>query len=92
MKEEMGLAVPLRPAFAFEYRAELAGALIEHEYDHVLIGESSDTPRPSSCEVEDWRWVGLADIQKEMDETPERFTVWFRLIFDRVRRHLNDES
>ena len=46
LEEEMGLHVPLRPAFHFTYAAKLEDGLTEHELDHVLIGRSDRDPRP----------------------------------------------
>ena len=84
MVEEMGVSVDLEPAFSFTYRADLEHNLIEHEFDHVLIGRSSAPPRPAEQEVADWRWVTVADIRDQLMRSPEDFTIWFRLVFDRV--------
>src|SRR5918997_6014944 len=46
LREEMGFDCGLREAFQFLYRAELGGALVEHEYDHVLIGAHEGDPSP----------------------------------------------
>src|SRR5205085_4273578 len=59
LREEMRFDCALRPAFQFLYRAELSGGLVEHEYDHVFVGEFDDEPVPDRAEVEDWRWVRM---------------------------------
>ncbi len=41
----MGFDCELREAFEFLYRAELDGALVEHEYDHVFVGTHDGRPR-----------------------------------------------
>jgi len=84
MVEEMGVSVDLEHAFSFTYRANLERDLVEHEFDHVLVGRSDDAPSPAAEEVADWRWVGINEIRNQINESPDDFTVWFRLAFDRV--------
>ena len=65
---------------AFVYRARDDGSdLVEHEWDHVLVGYFDGSPVPDPAEVDDWRWVDRAALADEMDEHPGRFTPWFRL-------------
>ena len=45
LKEEMGINANLKEAFTFEYKTSFNNGLIEHEFDHVLIGYSNDTPK-----------------------------------------------
>ncbi len=86
--EEMGFSVPLTAIFSFIYRADLDNDLIEHEFDHVLIGKFNDPPVPNLTEVEDFRFVDLAELSMDISKQPERYTVWFRIIFERVKNHL----
>src|SRR5918997_6672888 len=39
LREEMNFDCELRAAFEFLYRAQFTNKLIEHEYDHVFVGE-----------------------------------------------------
>ena len=50
----MSLDCELREAFEFLYRAELDGALVEHEYDHVFVGTHEGAPAPDPSEVAEW--------------------------------------
>jgi isopentenyl-diphosphate delta-isomerase len=77
LREEMGFACDLRPAGAFLYRAEVGEDLVEHEYDHVLIGRHDGDPTPDPDEVAAWRRMALPDLLAELGRRPERFTVWF---------------
>ncbi|HVH12289.1 MAG TPA: isopentenyl-diphosphate Delta-isomerase [Longimicrobium sp.] len=83
LREEMGIDCVLEPAFAFTYRAEVGGGLVEHEYDHVFLGRFEGDPLPSTDEVDAWRWVPADTIRDELAAAPERFTPWFRLVFSR---------
>lgn len=84
LDEEMGLALPLVPVFAFTYRSAFADGLWEHELDHVYIGRTDADPVPDPAEVSGWRWVALDEVAREMERHPERFTVWFREPFEEL--------
>ena len=80
--EEMGFDCPLERVFGFVYRAPLDGGLVEHEFDHVLVGHFGGVPAPDGQEVEDWRWAALSTIQSELAEDPSAYTAWFKLALD----------
>lgn len=84
LREEMGIECELEPAFSFVYRAEIAPGLWEHEYDHVFLGRCDAEPVPDPGEVEGWRWSGIEEVRREMEEDPDAFTVWFRIAFERL--------
>jgi isopentenyl-diphosphate delta-isomerase len=52
--EEMRFGCELRRSFGFVYRVELDHRLVEHEFDHVFVGEFDGEPAPDSSEVEEW--------------------------------------
>ena len=82
LREEMGMACALEPAFGFVYRAEFAGGLVEHEYDHVFVGRTDAPPSPDPDEVDAVRYVPEGELRAELAASPERFTAWFRLLFE----------
>ena len=82
LREEMGFDCALEPVFGFVYRAALDGGLVEHEYDHVLVGRFRSVPVPNGQEVEEWRWATVAAIQSECAEDPSAYTAWFKLALD----------
>jgi len=80
LREEMGLDCDLRAAFEFVYRAELDGALVEHEYDHVFFGTHEGAPpAPDPSEVEDWRWVSMDELRRDLRDEPRRYSYWLKL-------------
>lgn len=83
LKEEMGFQCPLKESFSFIYKTKL-GAMTEYEFDHVLLGKFSGTPRPSKKEVDDWKWVSTKDLKKDIKLGPKSYTSWFRIIFKKV--------
>ena len=82
LKEEMGFNSELTKLFDFVYRAELEDGLIEHEYDHVLIGYFNGVPNPNDNEVSEWRWSNLEALSFDLEKHPESYTYWFRLSFN----------
>lgn len=77
LREEMAIDSPLERVFAFTYRAEVAAGLTEHEIDHVFVGRVAGDPEPDPAEVDEWRWVSLQDVQRELIQDAQRFTPWF---------------
>jgi isopentenyl-diphosphate Delta-isomerase len=87
--EELGVRVSadgLHEVGAFVYRAADDGSgLVEHEWDHVLVGRLDSDPKPDPAEVDAWRWLTDAEIDAELAEDPSRFTPWFPLALDVLR-------
>ena len=80
LKEEMGIDLKPRLAYKFIYRADFINNLVEYEYDYVLTGEFEGEPLVNPGEVEDWKYVGLEDLRKDIQIHPQNYTVWFKLI------------
>lgn len=89
MGEEMGFDCEIEEVFHFIYKADVGQGLIEHELDHVFIGKSQNIPQINRDEVHSWKYMPMKDIWEEMQKTPEKFTVWFRIAFDEVESHLS---
>ena len=82
LREEMGFDCPLRAEFGFVYRASLDGGLVEHEFDHVVVGWFQGNPAPDPREVDEWRWAFAPAVQAQLAGAPEAFTAWFRVALD----------
>ena len=80
LNEEMGLNADLKEIFSFIYKANLKNGLIEHEFDHVLVGYSDFSPIINIKEVEDWKWVDLSILEHDIDKNPNIYTEWFKII------------
>ena len=92
LREEMGVACELAPAFTFLYHAGVGGGLVEHEYDHVFAGRCDLDPEPDPAEADAWRWAELDAAAAAAAARPDAFTPWLRLILadparlDAIRR------
>jgi isopentenyl-diphosphate delta-isomerase len=80
LMEEMGMKCPLQPHFSFIYKAELDNGLIEHEFDHVLVGFTDQDPELNLSEASEFKWMTLNDIQNDINLHPEKYTSWFKII------------
>jgi len=84
LNEEMGFDCEINKIFDFVYKAKLNKGLTEHEFDHVLFGRYDNMPKINPEEVEHWKWMKMSDINHDMKNHPKKYTVWFRIAFDRV--------
>jgi isopentenyl-diphosphate delta-isomerase len=82
LRQEMGLDVPCEFAYKFVYEVPLENGLTEHEFDHVYIGRFDGPPSINKAEVEDWRVISPTDLRLEMQDFPNRFSYWFKLIMN----------
>ncbi|WP_338377936.1 isopentenyl-diphosphate Delta-isomerase [uncultured Flavobacterium sp.] len=92
LKEEMGFETELKELFHFIYKAPFDNGLTEHELDHVMIGYSNKAPKINKEEVENWKWMKIEDIKKDMEIHPQIYTVWFKIIFDKFYHYLEEHK
>ncbi len=92
VREELGIRPEdihdLRPAFHFTYRAEFDNNLIEHELDHVVIGQYEGSCQPNPEEVASTRWVSMPDLLTDVEKSPAHYTAWFKIILNEYVKHL----
>jgi len=87
--QEMGLKTELKFVFKFLYKAPFDNELTEHEIDHVFIGKTNEIPQIHPDEVADYKYMKMDDIQTDILNHPEQYTVWFRIIFFEFRQKLS---
>ena len=83
LKEEMGFEVDLDEKFHFIYKAEFDNGLTEHELDHVMLGYYNGEPTINPQEVASWKWIDMEVLEKDIIDNPQKYTAWFKIIFDR---------
>jgi len=92
LKEEMGFDCELKETFQFIYRTDLENNLVEHELDHVIVGHSDEEPTLNTNEAIAYKWMKLESILEDMNEQPEKYTFWFRIIIqehlDQLKQHI----
>jgi len=80
LAEEMGIICPLTFIFSMNYRAEVSNGLVEDEIVHVFGGRFNGTPTPNPLEVSAWCWKSFTEVERDIADRPEIYTVWFRKI------------
>ena len=90
--DEMGIITELKELFYFIYKAPFDNGLTEHELDHVMIGYYNDEPKINPDEVESWKWMSIDEVKDDMQQNPEIYTVWFKIIFDEFYHFLEEHK
>jgi isopentenyl-diphosphate delta-isomerase len=88
LQEEMGFQTELKELFSFIYKAPFDNGLTEHELDHVMVGYYEGDPKINPEEVEAWKWMKPDAIRNDIQSSPESYTAWFKIIFERFYDHL----
>ena len=88
--DELGLSVQLEFLYKFEYRASFRDVGSEFELCSVFLGRSSEQPRINTTEIAEWRWLRPVDLEREIERSPERFTPWLKLEWQRLRDDFGD--
>ena len=57
-----------------------------------MIGYYNDEPKINNDEVENWKWMAIEDVKKDMNQNPDIYTVWFKIIFDEFYHYLEDHK
>ena len=82
LQAEMGFDCMLEETGSFIYRAELDNGFIEHEYDHILRWRFNGEPTPNPMEAIDWKWMTVEALTRELEDNPDSYTYWLRLIMN----------
>ena len=88
LKEEMGMEADLQFVFKFMYKAPFDNLLTEHEIDHVFIGKTDQLPVINPEEVASYKYMKPEDIKLDMEQNPQSYTVWFRIIFNEFYKEI----
>jgi len=83
-REELGCEPELQKIHSFIYKAALDNNLTEYEFDHVLFGNYEGEMNLNVDEVSEIVYLPIQQIRQEINEQPEKFTVWFKIIFEEV--------
>lgn len=84
LQEEMGIITPLREAFSFIYKAKYDEVWGEHELDVVFTGVYGGKVVLNKEEGDDFKWMNVLEIKKDMKDSPEKYTPWFKIIFKKL--------
>ena len=88
LNEELGITANLTEKFSFIYKADVGQNLWEHELDHVFTGNYEGNLALNEEEVSEVRYISMQQLDEEMNENPENFTEWFKIILKEYKDHL----
>ncbi|MGH8140303.1 MAG: isopentenyl-diphosphate Delta-isomerase [Steroidobacteraceae bacterium] len=86
LHEELGLHCPLHFLYKFQYQAQFDAAGAEQELCSVFIGRCTEPVKIDRNEIHAWRWIGAEALEAEIRSGADRFTPWFILEWQRIRR------
>ncbi len=92
LHEELNISCPLKHIFSFTYKVSFENNLIEHEFDHVFIGRTNQTPDFNTDEISNIKWLDIDLLLEKVKKEPYKFTFWFKLLmndyFHKINKYL----
>jgi len=85
LKEELGISAPLRYVFQFRYQATDADRGSESELCSVYLGRTNGTITADDKEIAKWKFIDVGEFEKELAESPDRFTPWIKIEWEFLR-------
>lgn len=85
LMEELGFNCDLQEIGAFTYKTVFDNGLTEHEFDHVFYGLYTGLLNIDPNEVEEVKWLGVTDLELELQDFPDTYTSWFKLAYPLVK-------
>ncbi len=84
LKEETGIKANLKEVHKFIYKTKFDNGLIEYEYDYVFFGNSDKRPILKKEEAEDYKYIKIEDLKKDIKKNPNNYTYWLKYSFDDI--------
>jgi isopentenyl-diphosphate delta-isomerase len=86
--EELGFTCPLSHIFTFRYKADYSEEFGENEIDHVLIGEFNGVVTPNKDEIDEWQFISLDQLRRDIADNPGKYTPWFMKALPEVMKYI----
>lgn len=90
LREELGFSVPLRFLYKFTYHARYEDKGSERELCYVYIGYHDGMVIANPSEIAEWKFVDVKELDRDMQQNPQRYTPWFRMEWERIRNEYWD--
>lgn len=85
LKQEFGFDTKLKEKFTFTYHADDSkSGLSEYEFDHFFFGDFNGEPKPNPEEIDEYRWISLDDLKKDVKKNPGKYTPWFAMSLNKI--------
>lgn len=83
LQEEMWFDCEIEEIFSFKYIAHFDNWLTENEYDHVFVWIYDWDIKISPKEANDYRWIDVEELKKDIVQNPDIYTPWFKIILEK---------
>jgi isopentenyl-diphosphate delta-isomerase len=90
LQDELHTAAELEFVFKFGYQATFGCLGSENELCHVFLGNVEGEPTANESEIEAIRYVSAAELEREFESTPDVFTPWFIMEWQRLNNEFAD--
>lgn len=90
LKQELGFTCPLEYLYKFKYQAQFGAVGAEHELCSVYYGRYDGPVDPTITEIAAWRFVGVEELERELQSAPETFTPWFKMEWVHIKANYLD--
>ena len=85
IEEEMGCEADLYFIYRFTYHAAYLNVGAEHEICSVYVGKPQTSVSPNRAEIDAHRWINFEDLDEWVVSSPDAFTPWFKLEWEKLR-------
>lgn len=95
LDEEVGVklsADSLKELFSFTYLTKFSDNLYEYEYDHVIVGEYSDSYKINPEEVCALEWIDVDALAKDLVNSPTKYSSWFLICAPKVIKYIKKQN
>ena len=93
VEEELGCrALDLAEIGSFVDHARFADGIVEHEYDHILLGRFAGELDPDPAEISDTCWLDAEGLSRELMYRPDGFAVWAPIVLSRALQEMTGQE
>ena len=90
LQQELGLSGELEFIYKFAYQANFGEAGSEKELCSVFLGRTDASAVANANEIAGVRYVTAQQLNRELQDEPERFTPWFQMEWQRLTTDFAD--
>jgi isopentenyl-diphosphate delta-isomerase len=90
LQDELHTDSELEFVYRFVYQASFGELGAEHESCHVFLGRLTSEPQANDTEIAQLRYVSANELEREIDESPEMYTPWFKLEWQRLNEEYSE--
>ncbi|NIV17603.1 MAG: isopentenyl-diphosphate Delta-isomerase [Woeseiaceae bacterium] len=84
LQDELNIEANLEFVYKFSYAADFGDAGSENELCHVYLGRVSGSVLANDHEISATRFISAAELEREIKDSPESFTPWFKMEWDEL--------